>query len=189
MARWEPGARERLQGAALELYAERGFEQTTAAEVAASVGLTERTFFRHFADKREVLFNGSAEFEQGFLDGVIGAAPGAGALDAVSTALDRAAAYFPDERRDYARLRQSIIVANPSLRERELLKMRSLSAGIAAALRTRGVGDPEATLAAESGVTVFNVAFERWIETGQTQSLAELQRQVMGSLRALARPT
>ena len=56
MVRWEPGSAERLQKAALELFATRGFEQTTATEIAQSVGLTERTFFRHFSDKREVLF-------------------------------------------------------------------------------------------------------------------------------------
>ena len=77
MARWEPGARERLQAAALELFATRGFEQTTAAEIAQSVGLTERTFFRHFSDKREVLFYGQEQFLQAFLDGVQAAPPGA----------------------------------------------------------------------------------------------------------------
>ena len=70
MVRWEPGARERLQAAALELFATRGFEQTTAAEIAQAVGLTERTFFRNFSDKREVLFHGQEQFLQAFLDGV-----------------------------------------------------------------------------------------------------------------------
>jgi hypothetical protein len=60
MTRWEPNARGRLEQAALALYGERGFENTTVAEIAARAGLTERTFFRHFADKREVLFAGGA---------------------------------------------------------------------------------------------------------------------------------
>ncbi|MGI3781294.1 MAG: TetR family transcriptional regulator, partial [Janthinobacterium lividum] len=99
MVRWEPGAQERLQAAALDLYACRGFEQTTAADIASSVGLTERTFFRYFADKREVLFAGQEHFRQVFLDGVAAAPEDASALDAVASALQAAAAFFPDERR------------------------------------------------------------------------------------------
>jgi len=99
MARWEPGARERLQAAALELFATRGYEQTTAAEIAQSVGLTERTFFRHFSDKREVLFYGQERFLRAFIDGADAAPPGASPLEVVASALRAAASFFPDERR------------------------------------------------------------------------------------------
>src|ERR1700712_698664 len=109
MVRWEPGARERLQKAALDLYAERGFDQTTAADIAESVGLTERTFFRYFADKREVIFGGQNLFQQSFVDGVAAAPEGGSALATVAFALQSAATFFPDERRPYSRLRQSII--------------------------------------------------------------------------------
>src|SRR5580693_5807527 len=107
MVRWEPGARERLQEAALGLFATRGFEQTTAAEIAQSVGLTERTFFRHFSDKREVLFYGQDQFLQAFLDGVAAAPPDATPLEVIARTLQGAGALFPDERRPYSRLRQS----------------------------------------------------------------------------------
>jgi AcrR family transcriptional regulator len=189
MVRWEPGARQRLQKAALELYAARGFEQTTAADIAESVGLTERTFFRHFADKREVIFNGAGEFEGGFVDGVAAAPAGGSAMEVVAFALEAASPFFPDERRDYSRLRQTIIVDNPSLHERELLKMTSLSRRIAAALRDRGVAEPHATLAAESGVTVFGVAFRQWIEPGETRALAVIEREVLAELRLVTSPT
>lgn len=186
MVRWEPGARERLQQAALDLYAERGFEQTTAADIAESVGLTERTFFRYFADKREVIFNGQGLFEKGFLDGIAEAPEEGSALDAVAFAIDRAAAYFPDDRRPYSRLRQTILVANPELRERELLKMAGLSEAISAGLRKRGIAEPQATLAAQIGVTAFNVAFGQWIAQGETRTLAEIQRDMLSELRALS---
>ena len=84
MARWDPGAPERLQEAALELFATRGFEQTTAAEIAQSVGLTERTFFRHFSDKREVLFSGQHQLAQAFLAGVDAAPPGTSPIEVVA---------------------------------------------------------------------------------------------------------
>jgi AcrR family transcriptional regulator len=186
MVRWEPGAAERLQAAALNLYAERGFEQTTAADIAQSVGLTERTFFRYFADKREVLFAGQEHFEQVFVDGVAAAPGDASALDAVASALQAAAAFFPDDRRTYSRLRHSIISANAGLQERELLKMAALSDSIAAALRERGVGEPQATLAAETGVTVFGVAYRQWLADDQERSLAALETDVLGDLRALS---
>ena len=142
MARWEPGARERLQAAALELFATRGFEQVTAAEIAQSVGLTERTFFRHFSDKREVLFYGQQEFLQAFVDGVDAAPPGAVPLEVIAAALRAAASLFPDERRPYSRMRQSVIDQNPALREREQHKLAGLANTVAEALRARGIGEP-----------------------------------------------
>jgi AcrR family transcriptional regulator len=187
MVRWEPGARERLQKAALDLYAERGFDQTTAADIAESVGLTERTFFRHFVDKREVIFNGQGLFEQGFLEGVASAPAGSSPVDTVAFAIDRAATFFPDERRPYSRQRQTILVANPELRERELLKLAGLAEGIAAALRERGIPEPQATLAAQTGVTAFNVAFGQWLAEGETRSLADIQRDILSELRTLTR--
>lgn len=188
MVRWEPGARDRLRTAALQLFADRGFEQTTAGDIAESVGLTERTFFRHFADKRDVLFDGQDLLSQAFLGGVAGAPDGASAIETVTFALQAATSFFPDERRAYARLRQAVIVANAPLQERERHKMASLSEGLAAALRERGVPEPQATLAAESGVTVFGVAFHQWVAAGEERSLADIERDVLAELRALTAP-
>ena len=186
MVRWEPGAQQRLHAAALDLYAERGFEQTTAADVAQSVGLTERTFFRYFADKREVLFAGQEHFQQVFVDGVAAAPEDAGPLEVVAFALRAAAASFPDERREHSRLRDSIISANPGLQERELFKMATLAGAIAGALRARGVSEPQAVLAAETGVTVFTVSYQRWLAPDEGRSLADIQTATFGDLRALA---
>jgi AcrR family transcriptional regulator len=182
MVRWESGAPERLQKAALDLFAARGFEQTTAAEIAQSVGLTERTFFRHFSDKREVLFYGQHLFVQAFLAGVDAAPPGASPIEVVASALQSAASFFPDERRLYSRTRQSVIDQNPALRERELHKLASLATTVADALRARGVGEPAATLAAESGATVFGIAFTQWIREGEQRSLADIAADVLREL-------
>lgn len=185
MARWEPGAPERLQQAALELFATRGFEQTTATEIAQSVGLTERTFFRHFSDKREVLFHGQHLLVQAFLAGVDTAPPGAPPIEIVASALRSAASHFPDERRPYARLRQSVIDQNPALHEREVHKLASIATLLAEALVARGVDALAATLAAQSGVTVFGIAFTHWIREGEQRSLADISAAVLGELRTL----
>jgi AcrR family transcriptional regulator len=185
MVRWEPGARERLQAAALELFATRGFEQTTAAEIAQSVGLTERTFFRHFTDKREVLFYGQDEFLQSFLDGIKAAPPDASPLETVASALQAAASFFPDDRRPYARMRQSVINQNPALQEREQHKLAGLATTVAETLRARGIGEPAATLAAQSGATVFGIAFGQWIREGETRSLAGIASDVLHELVSL----
>jgi AcrR family transcriptional regulator len=185
MVRWEPGTPERLQRAALELYAARGFEETTAAEIAQSVGLTERTFFRHFSDKREVLFHGQQLFARAFLDGVEAAPPDASPIEVVAAALRSATVFFPDERRPYSRTRQSVIDRNPALQERELHKLASLATTLADALRARGVADPAATLAAQSGVTVFGIAFAQWIREGEDRSLADIADSVLGELRTV----
>jgi AcrR family transcriptional regulator len=184
MVRWRPGARERLQAAALERFAEQGFDGTTVAEIAAAADLTERTFFRYFADKREVLFYGQDEFEQIFLSGLDGGGEGH-PMALVATALDGVAAFFPDERRLWSRARQAVIDAEPSLQERELLKLSSLAAAMTRALRRRGIDATAAALAAESGVTVFRVAFARWIAEGEARSLPEIQRAVLAELRFL----
>jgi AcrR family transcriptional regulator len=186
MARWNPGARERLQAAALELFATQGFEQTTAAEIAQSVGLTERTFFRHFSDKREVLFYGGQEFLQAFTDGVNAAPPDASPFEVIASALHEAASFFPDERRPYSRMRQSVIDQNPALRERELHKLAGLATTVAEALHARGIAEPAATLAAESGATVFGIAFAQWIREDETRSLADIASTVLNELLNLS---
>lgn len=128
MGRWQPDSRGRLQEAALALYSERGFDQTTAAQIAERAGLTERTFFRHFADKREVLFGGSAILKERIVGGVAGAPASDGPLAAVSCGLDAAAGMLGESRRDLTRQRQAVISANPELRERELAKLADYSA-------------------------------------------------------------
>jgi AcrR family transcriptional regulator len=186
MVRWEPGARQRLQAAALELFATRGFEETTAAEIAQSVGLTERTFFRHFSDKREVLFYGQEQFLQAFVDGVDAAPPDASPLEVIAAAVRGAASFFPDERRPYSRIRQSVIDANPALQERELHKLSGTAIMLAEALRARGIGEPSATLAAQSGATVFGIAFAQWIREGEERSLDDIASDVFRELLNMA---
>jgi AcrR family transcriptional regulator len=186
MGRWQPDSRGRLQEAALALYSERGFDQTTAAQIAERAGLTERTFFRHFADKREVLFGGSAVLKERIVSGVAGAPEADGPLDAVSLGLDAAAAMLGESRRDLARQRQAVLAANPELRERELAKLADYAATIAATLRLRGVREPQATLAAESGMTVLRVAMQRWASGDDGRELEAIMRDAVAELRAVA---
>ena len=186
MGRWQPDSRGRLQEAALALYSERGFDQTTAAQIAARAGLTERTFFRHFADKREVLFGASALLQERIVSGVADAPAGDGPLDAVARGLDAAAAMLGESRRDLAAQRQAVIAANPELRERELAKLADYATAVTAALRQRGVREPQATLAAESGMTVLRVAIQRWAGADHDRGLADIIRDSVAELRAVA---
>jgi AcrR family transcriptional regulator len=189
VARWQPDARGRLQQAALSLYGERGFENTTVADIAEQAGLTKRTYFRYFADKREVLFWGSEALEELFVTAVGSAPASAAPLDAVLAALDAAAAMF-EERREHAARRRQIIAANPELQERELIKLASLAGAVAEALRRRGVDDPSAILAAEVGIAVFRVAFERWVDEANRQPLQGLIHESLAELQAVtAGPT
>jgi AcrR family transcriptional regulator len=185
MARWEPDARGRLERAALELYGERGFDQVTVAEIAERAGLTERTFFRHFADKREVLFWGEGALHELFVHSVVGAPGSAAPIDAVAAALDAASMIF-EGRREQARKRRAVIAANAGLQERELIKLASLASAMADALRRRGVTDPAASLTAEAGVAVFKVAFERWLDDTEDRDLSQLIRESLDELKAVA---
>ncbi len=186
MGRWQPDSRGRLQEAALALYAERGFDQTTAAEIAVRAGLTERTFFRHFADKREVLFGGSALLQERIVAGVAGAPERYGPLDAVGEGLAAASSMLGEFRRDLSRQRQAVIAANPELRERELAKLADYAAAVATALRRRGVAEPQATLAAEAGMTVLRVSLDRWTSQADNRDLGAIMKDSMAELRAVA---
>lgn len=185
MGRWKPGAGDRLREAALSLYLERGFEQTTVADIAERAGVTARTFFRYFADKREVLFDYSSALEEKSLAALEGVPTTASALDAVAAVLDTVAQSVGGDR-EFAGKRQAVIMANADLRERELIKLTSLSAALADRLRQRGIGDVEASLAAETSIAVFRVAFSRWVTATDEQDLQDVIRETLDRLRTLA---
>jgi AcrR family transcriptional regulator len=184
MSRWQPDAQGRLAQAALELYVERGYEQTTVAEIASRAGLTERTFFRYFADKREVLFGGSGALQELMVSTVGDAPKSMPPIDAVAVGLEAMASLL-QERRDHSLRRQAAIVANVELRERELIKLASLATALAAALRTRGVSDLASNLTAEAGIAVFKIAFERWIEVSNDRDFPDLIRDSLAELKAV----
>jgi AcrR family transcriptional regulator len=184
MTRWEPDSRGRLEQAALALYGEHGFDDTTVAEIAERAGLTERTFFRHFVDKRDVLFSGAAALQDLFVDKVRNAPATASPIDAAMSALDSAGALLQD-RRDFARQRYAIIAASAELRERELIKLATLSAAVASALRDRGVAEPTASLTGEVAITLFKVGFERWVAMSERRTLTQLMHDSFDDLKAV----
>ncbi|GAB3052745.1 TetR family transcriptional regulator [Stenotrophomonas tumulicola] len=167
MGRWEPDAESRFRAAAIELFGEIGYEQTTVAAIAERAGLTSRTFFRYFSDKREVLFNGTKPLQEAMLEALSQAPAEASPLEAITAALLKAGDFFDDDRRPFARQRSKVIAANAELRERELMKLATLSAMLAQALRERGASEPGASLAAEVGIAVFRTAFEQWVGDGE----------------------
>jgi AcrR family transcriptional regulator len=186
MARWEPNARERLERAALMLFAEDGYDATTVAEIAERAGLTKSTFFRHFADKREVLFGGQ-DLLVGLFNEAIGTAPPvATTADCLAAALQASAAPFTPERHDLAPKRRAVIAANSELQERELLKRARLSTAISDALRSRGTDATTARLAAEVGVLAFSTAYERWAAPENNQPFGDIARTVLRDLQARA---
>ncbi|MEU4897981.1 TetR/AcrR family transcriptional regulator [Streptomyces sp. NPDC044780] len=183
MGRWEPNARGRLAQAALELYIEHGFEQTTVAKITERAGLTERTFFRHFADKREVLFAGTGRMLDHCVSAVAEAPDAATPMEMIAAALDAMATEFQG-RAELIRQRQAVIDAHPELRERELIKLATWAAALTDAMRRRGVDELTAHLTAETGIAVLKVAFARWIaeaESGQ-RPLAQLIGECLDTL-------
>lgn len=184
MVRWQPDARSRLEQAAMRLFRERGFDEVTVVEIAAQAGLTDRTFFRHFADKREILFSGQQALGDVFVQTIANEPASAAPVDVVAAALRAVAeAFFAEGRREIARQRQAIVDSDTGLRERDLLKRAFLADAIAGALRERGVGDLEAALAAEMGTATFKIAFARWI-AGAPETLWELIDETLAALSA-----
>jgi AcrR family transcriptional regulator len=184
MARWQPNASERLAVAALDLFAERGYENTTVIDIAERAGLTKSTFFRHFQDKREVLFGGDTM--TALLVEAIAAAPAtATPLEVVAHVLDAIAReVFTSARREFAVRRQAVIAANPELREREALKGLRLTASMTDALRRRGVPDLTSRVAAELGALTVKIAYERWSDPADADEFAEVARRTLVEVQA-----
>lgn len=188
MSRWKPDARGRLEQAAYELFLDRGYEETTVADIAARAGLTERTFFRHYSDKREVLFGGSAVLKDELvrtLDALPSRLP---TIEAVRIAVE-AVSRLMHGRRVLARERQRIVTAHADLQERGLIKRATLTAAIAQALKQRGVPESAASLAADMGMAVFHIGFERWLDDPADRELVEIVHEGFDQLKALASAT
>ncbi|SEL19498.1 TetR/AcrR family transcriptional regulator [Streptacidiphilus jiangxiensis] len=186
MTRWKPDARGRMIAAAMELFAERGFDATTAGDIAAHAGVTERTFFRHFADKREVLFDGSGTMAHLATEAILAAPASLPPLDAALAGMAAAGGLLAD-RREHAVRRSRIVAAHPALHERELLKLASLVDATADALRARAVPDPDAALAAHCAVACFHVAFGAWISAADpAPDFARYVDRAAAALRALS---
>lgn len=184
MTRWQPDAAGRLTAAALALFAEQGYDDTTVAEIAERAGLTKRTFFRHFPDKREVLFDRTYELERVWVEAVVAAPADATPLAAVTAGFGPVAAMFSD-RHAFARVRAGIIETHPELQERELIKLHRLGGAITAALVARGAAGSAAGLAAQAGVTVFHVAFAAWVRGDDASAFGRLMDEALAELRAV----
>jgi len=183
MARWAPDAAGRLQAAALELYAERGFDQTTVADIAALAGVTQRTFFRHFADKREVLFSGQDLLQEFLADWIRSEINLADPIETVVSGLAMAASHFP-AKTPLSMKRSAIIAANDELRERELQKLASLATVISESLLQAGVDSSKAEVNAEIGTMVFKLGYQRWIGSG-SERLEDAIRGVFAELKSI----
>ena len=185
MSRWEPNARGRLERAAYELFLDRGYDQTTVSDIAKRAGLTERTFFRHYADKREVIFGGAGTFQNELLRGLETVPPELPAIEAVRLAIESISALMHG-RLHLARERQRIIATHPDLQERDLNKRSSLSIALEDGLRRRGVPESAAGLAAEMGIAVFYGGFSRWLADPAERELVEIVRERFEELKAVA---
>lgn len=190
MARWEPDATGRLTQAAMELFQERGYDRVTVGEIAARAGLTERTFFRYFADKREVLFSGSEELVRAMKQGIVESPDGEPPMVAIGRVLASVGRILESLRtRDEARARFAVVTSHSELMERERMKMSKLAVALGEALRERGVAEPAASLAAEAGIAVFRVGFEQWLaDPAPDASLADHLRRGLETLQRVTAP-
>lgn len=161
MARWEGDARGRLERAALDLFTEQGYDRTTVAQIAKRANLTERSFYRWFTDKREVLFGGSEDLEEHFVAAIEAAPEGTDPLTTLLAAFSKAPEVIRP--RDFLRQRSAVIAANPPLQERELIKLASLSRALTVALENRGCSAQTARLATDAGLAILRLASERWM--------------------------
>jgi AcrR family transcriptional regulator len=174
MPRWEPDARERFVAAALELFTDQGYDETTVTQIAERAGLTKSTFFRHFSDKREVLAAGQETLSRLLAGGVAAAPADATPLAAVAAGLENAASAMTPFNRELGPRMEAVIATSEELQERAVLKRVGMAAAIADALQARGVDETSASMAAELGVLAFKVGFDQWTADDNERSLGEL---------------
>ena len=186
MARWEPGARERLVLAAVDLFTEQGYDATTVAQIAERAGVTKSTFFRHFSDKRELLAAGQETLSQLLVEGICDAPAAATPLEAVAAGLERASGAMGPMNRDLGPRIKAAVAASAELQERDALKSVGLAAAMTAALVAREVPDPTAHLAAELGVLAFKRGYAEWseLDRGPDDALAPYALAALDELRA-----
>ena len=186
MARWEPGARERLVVAAVDLFTEQSYDATTVAQIAERAGVTRSTFFRHFPDKREVLVAGQETLSQLLAEGIAKAPAGASPLEAVAAGLERASSEMGPMNRELGPRLRAAVAASTELQERDALKSVGLAAAMTAALIARGVPDSTAHLAAELGVLAFKRGYAQWSEGDREdgEGLAQHALAALEDLRA-----
>ena len=171
----------------MTLFGERGYDEVTVADIAARAGLTKRSFFNHFTDKREVVFAGLDGFQAMVLDVLAGADPGLDPLDAAVAALTQAGEAMTAGYPEFARARQDLIGSSPELRERDLMKTAAITAAVADALARRGAADREAAFAAQAAAMVFTAAVDEWSrqpELGLSATIAEALRDLRAVLAA-----
>jgi AcrR family transcriptional regulator len=164
MARWQPGARERLVVAAVDLFTEQGYDATTVEQIAERAGVSKSTLFRHFPDKREILVAGQEALSRLLADGIAEAPADASPLEAVGAGLERASSAMGPMNRELGPRLRAAVAASAELQERDALKSVGLAASMTAALLARGVPDPTAHLAAELGVLAFKRGYAAWSE-------------------------
>lgn len=186
MARWEPGARERLVVAAVDLFTEQGYDATTVAQIAERAGVTKSTLFRHFPDKREILVAGQETLGRLLTEGIAEAPAGATPLEAVAAGLERVSDAMGQMNRDLGPRMKAAIAASAELRERDALKRVGLAEAISHALVARGVADATAQVAAELGMLAFKRGYTRWsIEEREAENpLAHYALAALDELRA-----
>ncbi|XVU26995.1 TetR/AcrR family transcriptional regulator [Actinoplanes sp. CA-054009] len=182
MSRWRPGARERLEEAAVELFVEQGFAATTVPQITARAGLTTRTFFRHFADKREVLFGGD-EIPAMATRMIADAPPSDAPMTVILEGLRAVTAARFEDRRDELRVRREIVRSDPGLRERDLRKRDSLRTAISAGFEARGVTPLQSALLAETAVMLLFVSFDEWLDQSGDRTLIAIIEDALTSLR------
>jgi len=188
MARWEPGAKQRLVVAAVDLFTEQGYDDTTVAQIAERAGVTKSTFFRHFSDKRELLVAGQETLSRLLADGIAEAPPDASPLEAVAAGLERASSSMGPANRELGPRLKAAVAASTELQERDALKSVGLAAAMSAALIARGVPDPTAHLAAELGVLAFKRGYARWSD-GDRDDTAGLAQHALAALDELRTAT
>jgi AcrR family transcriptional regulator len=184
MSRWAPNTRERLETAALDLFVENGYEETTVAQIADRAGLNRATFFRHFADKREVLFGGEDVLSGLFADAIRAASPDATLIECLQAALAAAEVVMTPHRRATAARRVLVVAANSELQERGLLKHARIANSITAALRERGADELTARLGAEVGMLAFSVALGHWMEANDDGPFPPFAAAALSDLQA-----
>lgn len=170
--------------AAVDLFADQGYDATTVTEIAERAGVTKSTFFRHFPDKRELLVAGQEALSTLLAEGITAAPADASPLAAVASGLENAATAFGEVTRQIAPRLAAAVASSAELQERDALKSVSMAAAMTQALVERGVPEMTAALAGELGTLAMKKGFATWSDGDRTDAFAPYAVRALHELQA-----
>jgi mycofactocin system transcriptional regulator len=185
----EPRSIEAIEKVALELFRERGFDETPVEEIAAAAGISRRTFFRYFGSKNDILFGNFESLLDDLEKWLSSEQDNRPMFDVIADATMRFNRVHSDGVAAH-RERMELILHTPALRANAGLRNAEWLA-VVARYAARRMGEPSDALgpqlAGHVALGAANAAYEQWLRD-ESSDLDELVHRAFKMVQELVGP-